>query len=50
MGWSAKLKRPQQKTKLIIRFLLVNAQHLEYPFLYLRAVDTDGSASDFIAV
>ena len=50
MGWSTELEGTQQKTELVIGLLPVNAQGVQYAFLDLGAVNTDGAAADFIAV
>ena len=46
----AVLERLQQEAELVPGLLLGDAEHLEHPLLHVRAVNTDGAATDLVAV
>ena len=41
MGWSPKLEGAEQKTEFVVRLLLIDSKHFQYPGLQLPLVDAD---------
>ena len=47
---SAELESIQQEAKLLLCFLFADAHDAEYTFLHIATVDTDRSATNFVAI